>query len=270
MFGLERHEPAEPLRRFVDRYWIARWNVAGDGYLQRLLPHPAVNITVDGATASVHGVKTGVEGRLLVGRGVALGVLFRPAGFRPFLDAPQSTITDREVALEDVLPGIGRVLVEAVQSDETATMVQAADACLLPLVPPAPQPCEPTTGLVDWIAENAINRVEAVAARAGVTPRQLQRRFKDHVGIGPKAVIQRYRFFAASELARTGGQSWANAAADLGYSDQSHLTRDFASVADAPPARYAKEERLLRVTRMANPPSGPQFDHRASRVDEAY
>jgi AraC-like DNA-binding protein len=32
---------------------------------------------------------------------------------------------------------------------------------------------------------------------------------------------------------------WAVLAADLGYADQAHLTRDFTATLDGPPSRYA-------------------------------
>ena len=67
----------------------------------------------------------------------------------------------------------------------------------------------------------------------------MQRRFADHVGIGPKAVIRRYRLYEAAEQARGGGRvDWAGVAASLGYSDQAHLTRDFTASFGMPPGRY--------------------------------
>jgi AraC-like DNA-binding protein len=247
VFDLERHAPHESLRRFVDRYWIARWDVSGTSYPQRLLTHPSVNVTVEGNEAVVHGVQTGVTSQVLVGRGAALGILFRPAGFRPFLNAPMWTITDQRVALDELIPGAAHRLAAAVRTGESEAMVGAADACLGPLVPREPQASETTAAWVDWISENrGTVRVKDVGRRAGITPRQLQRRFKDHVGIAPKAVIQRYRFFAAAELARTGDAAWAAAAVDLGYSDQAHLTREFATIAGLPPGRYVREERAVR------------------------
>jgi hypothetical protein len=52
------------------------------------------------------------------------GVRFRPAGFHPFLGAPVATLTDRTVAVADVLGRDGAALVDRLLSlDEEASMV---------------------------------------------------------------------------------------------------------------------------------------------------
>jgi AraC-like DNA-binding protein len=57
---------------------------------------------------------------------------------------------------------------------------------------------------------------------------------------GTKAVIRRYRLYEAAERAGKGAApGWGSLAAELGFSDQSHLTREFTAVLGTPPARYA-------------------------------
>jgi AraC-like DNA-binding protein len=41
---------------------------------------------------------------------------------------------------------------------------------------------------------------------------------------------------------------WATLAADLGYADQAHLTRDFTATIGVPPARYAHPEPQVGMT----------------------
>lgn len=121
-------------------------------------------------------------------------------------------------------------------------MVSAADGFLAAIVPTEPQPSEETTRIVERVAADpALVRVEGLAAEVGLSARQLQRRFADHVGVSPKAVIRRYRIYEAAERARKGTDvDWAALAAELGYSGQSHLTRDFSAGIGMPPDRYAK------------------------------
>jgi transcriptional regulator GlxA family with amidase domain len=124
-------------------------------------------------------------------------------------------------------------------------MAQVADRHLGPLVPTRHRASEDTSTLVERVAaEPSLLRVADLADLAGCTARQLQRRFADHVGIGPKAVIRRYRLYEAAERARTGdGVDWAGVAADLGYADQAHLTHDFTALLGLPPGRYLARNR---------------------------
>ncbi|MFI9589448.1 helix-turn-helix domain-containing protein [Nonomuraea sp. NPDC052265] len=67
----------------------------------------------------------------------------------------------------------------------------------------------------------------------------MQRLFRDYVGIGPKWVIRRFRLHEAAERVHQ-GLDLATLAAELGYTDQAHLTRDFTAAVGMPPAAYAR------------------------------
>ena len=88
--------------------------------------------------------------------------------------------------------------------------------------------------------DRAMLRVDDFAARHDLPVRRLQRLFMEYVGVGPKWVIRRYRLQEAVEQAAGGPLNWADLAADLGYSDQAHLVRDFTAVAGVSPAAYAR------------------------------
>jgi len=92
--------------------------------------------------------------------------------------------------------------------------------------------------------DRSVRRVEDLAALAGVTERTLQRMFAEHAGLAPAWVIRRYRILDAAERARLHGieVNWADLAADLGYSDQAHLVRDFRAHLGTTPAAYAARQ----------------------------
>ncbi|MCO5994122.1 helix-turn-helix domain-containing protein [Actinoallomurus rhizosphaericola] len=90
-------------------------------------------------------------------------------------------------------------------------------------------------------ADPMLTRVDRLATAAGVGTRRLQRLFADYVGVGPKWVIRRYRMQDAADRAAGGTDiDWAALAADLGYADQAHFTRDFTATIGMSPARYAR------------------------------
>ena len=79
-FRLDRYPPSPAVARFVDRYWVASWDLRGrPPYTQQVLAHPVVNVVFTGGTALVHGVKSKIDSRTLREAGWALGVMFRPA-----------------------------------------------------------------------------------------------------------------------------------------------------------------------------------------------
>ena len=85
-------------RRFVDYYWILRWDLRGQPpHEQTILPHPNVNLGFEASGAGMFGVDRRLFTRSISGLGQALGVRFLAGGFRPFWQAPISQLTDRVV-----------------------------------------------------------------------------------------------------------------------------------------------------------------------------
>jgi AraC-like DNA-binding protein len=243
-FRLERVAPSPVVGRFVDRYWIVSWDLRGQPpHTQQVLAHPVVNVVLAPEGATVNGVTTRVGAQVLSGAGRVLGIMFRPGGFRPFLDRPASEIVDRVLAATLVFGPDVEDLARTVEAAASAAdMAALADRFLAARVPARPHPCEETVAIAERIATDpTVVRVEHLARDVGLSTRQLQRRFRDHVGMGPKAVIRRYRLFEVAERARVEARiDWAALAAELGYSDQAHLTRDFTAAIGIPPARYAR------------------------------
>ena len=170
------------------------------------------------------------------------------AGGSGFLGRALSTVTDRVLPVIDVFGPEAATLTGAVEDARTDEEITAAvDAFLAARVPDARQPSEDTTVLVERAAgDPALTRVDVLAAQAGVGVRQLQRRFADHVGVSPKAVIRRYRLYEAAERAAHGDRvDWAGLAAELGYADQAHLIRDFSAAIGTTPERYARTARRV-------------------------
>jgi AraC-like DNA-binding protein len=67
--------------------------------------------------------------------------------------------------------------------------------------------------------------------------------FLQYAGVSPTWVLRRYRLLEAAESVREGKPvSWAEIAADLGYADQAHLTRDFRAAIGQTPAAYAESQ----------------------------
>ena len=254
-----RHEPAEPLRRYVEWYWLIDWDLPAP-YASHVVPHPSVNLTFQWDEsdeteappyAEVTGVALGLYTRKLTGRGRVCGAKFRPGGFRPYTpEVPVSRWTGRAMHAREVFAQItGDTARTIVTAADDRARVAALDTFLLSL-PHDPDPqADLAIDLVRRIrADRTVRRVGDFARAQGLSVRALQRLFATYVGVSPKWVILRYRIHEALEQAGTRDHSdWAALAADLGYADQAHLVRDFTATVGVPPTAYATEARAGRA-----------------------
>ncbi len=109
------------------------------------------------------------------------------------------------------------------------------------------QPVDPQVSLAVQLVEHVAARPELLTAEAlvrasGLSMRPLQKLFRSHVGASPKWVIRRFRLQeAALRLERGESRSIAELAAELGYSDHGHLTRDFKAATGRSPSEFARD-----------------------------
>ncbi|MCW2914640.1 MAG: AraC family transcriptional regulator [Actinomycetia bacterium] len=227
------------------------WNLE-EPHRQRVLTHPAVHLTFTTyergpGRARIAGVVRGEFTEEISGIGRVVGVRFRPGGFRPFLGAPVSTITDRFPGVDEVFGAESLAVAEEIFTIPEATDAIALLEEFLQARAPAPDPVvDEVAGMVARIAaDSSIIRVGELAQLLDVPPRRLQRLFNEYVGVGPKWVIRRYRMHEAAERAAESATrgtciDWAGLAAELGYADQAHFTRDFTATVGRSPAQYAR------------------------------
>lgn len=229
----QRHrffQPSPDLAQFVVTYWHANWRYTTP-YRQLIVPLPQVNLTYrSGAVPEVHGVSRGHTFKELTGNGCAFGVTFRPGCFRRFLGTAVRSITDRSVPAAQVFADV---------PDQPE--IPLIEAMLRQLLPAPDPPADLAAVIVDTIATGpGVQRVDLLARQFDLSVRQLERLFAEHVGVGPKWVIRRYRLQEAADRMQDAQPiDWATLAATLGYADQPHLTRDFTRMFSEPPTTYA-------------------------------
>ncbi|MFA1541814.1 helix-turn-helix domain-containing protein [Actinomadura monticuli] len=85
--------------------------------------------------------------------------------------------------------------------------------------------------------------VQRLAEEAGWKSRQLEYRFKEQIGVSPKAMARIVRFRRAA-LMLADGLRPVTTSANCGFSDQAHLTREFKAMAGCTPERFRREAHL--------------------------
>jgi AraC-like DNA-binding protein len=240
---VERVVASAPLAGLVDYHWYVGWRTA-EPHRQQVVPQPRVHLAAEDGRLLVHGISREPFFRTLSGTGHTIGAAFHPGGFRPLLGRSVGSISGSVVPAGDLLGVDDRPVATYVLGDVTVPeMVAALEEYLLALEPrPDPVVDEVRELVAAAEKDRAVTRAEQLADRASTSLRSLQRLFTDYVGIGPKWVIARFRILDAAAAAHSGDAvDWAALAAELGFTDQAHLTRAFTSVVGTPPATYSRQ-----------------------------
>jgi transcriptional regulator GlxA family with amidase domain len=84
--------------------------------------------------------------------------------------------------------------------------------------------------------------IRQLADWLGLSPRQLERRFRNEVGLSPKLFSRMQRFQRVFQKMEEPDISWVDAAVSCGYYDQAHLIRDFREFSGRTPSALVTEE----------------------------
>ena len=183
---------------------------------------------------------------------------FRPTGLSRLFGVPMNTIADDAGSVSDVLGPSGRRLVDQVRRARSfAQRVELAEAWVSEHLASARE-----SNAIDLVAsllaaEHGSQDVRTLAQRAGISPRQLQRRFVDHVGVAPKLYARLCRIASVIRARNTSPfRTMTDLAYDFGYADQAHLTREFRVLAGRNPLEFFKASAAVPETETA---SGVRF-----------
>jgi AraC-like DNA-binding protein len=165
---------------------------------------------------------------------------FTPLGARRFFRTPMTELTDRMVALDDVLGMEGRALRERLANEPGwGRRLDLAERFVEARIADAPQ----TRPEVAWaysqvLASGGRMPVTAIAREIGWSRKHLAERFTAETGLGPKTFARIVRFNRALGLAQSRNEEWAGIAAECGYSDQAHMAREFREMAGETPGSW--------------------------------
>lgn len=266
--------PKPPLNSFVECFWT----LEGDGPTnggppERILPDGCVELILnfgarflqhtngDRVLQPRHFFVGQMTGPILIspaGRVELLGVRFHPGGTSAFLRMPMNEVTDRVAELGSLSSELERELLRT--SEDLASLPEktaAVESVLMSRVL-----ANPTIASSMQLAARIVNSaglisVDQLAVDAGISSRQLERRFMREIGIGPKLLSRILRFQQVFRAVERSDVAWASIAVECGYYDQAHLIRDFNQFAQQTPSvlfagQTALTESFTRKTRTSH------------------
>jgi len=258
----QQFKPTGAAARIVESYWLLE-DCSPGNTIQRIIPdgRPEIILNFSNPFESFSdGVWKPQDECFFVGqitaplllrpRGPArmLGIDFRPHGAARLLGVPMCKLTGAAVALEDLSRRQFRDLERVRDFSSPAEAAAALDAALRALAERGPVDNDPVSYAVGELERSGgLISIRDVAHRVGWSPRQLQRRFNDQVGISPKLFGRMQRFQTVFAALQSGASDWVTAAVRCGYYDQAHLIRDFRELSGkTPTALLAQEVDLVR------------------------
>lgn len=169
-----------------------------------------------------------------------LGLRLRPGVAGAVLGMPASEVVDERLPLQEVLGKEAAELTELIGDGGDGAVFGHLEGLVVSRVREA-RPDSLVLAATRRLGFPG-SRVEWLADALGISERQLRRRFHAAVGYGPKTLdrVLRFRRFVSQAPAVSSGEiDLARLAADLGYADQSHLTRDCVRLSGMTPGRLA-------------------------------
>jgi AraC-like DNA-binding protein len=171
-----------------------------------------------------------------------LGLRLRPGVAGSVLGMPASEVLDVHVKLEELLGAPARELAEQLaESKDDAEAFGLLEGTISSRIGDrTPDPL--VLAATRRLGFPGI-RVDHLAESLGISDRQLRRRFHREVGYGPKTldrVLRFRRLVAQAGAVATGESDLARIAADLGYADQAHMTRDCLRLSGLTPVQLAE------------------------------
>ena len=250
--------PAPPLDLWIERLWD--WDMPPAAHrFERVLPSPGAALILnlhedetrvysdDDARTCVRSAGAVLGGPCLRSQVIdtaeqvrVMGVVFRPGGAYALTGEDQSTLVGRDIALEDLFGAAARRLRERLlHTPAPLERLALLEQWLRSRVRAAST--DPALAyVVDALHRRPqVARIAPLVRETGWSDDRFQRHFRRRLGMGPKRYARLLRFRAVVDEAHASlAIDWSRVAADNGYADQAHLTREFREFAGMTPAVF--------------------------------
>jgi AraC-like DNA-binding protein len=246
--------PVPALAGLVSSAWIQQVAPDADPYTQRNIPNGGVELLCSvGSVPRVVGPLTRPLVEVLAPGTTVVGVRFRPGAAPSALGLPAGELVDLAMATDELwgrgAVALGEQVAGAASPEEALARLQRHIVGRLGDAPgPDPLVSEAVRQLMPWRTAD----VGSLTSSLYISERQLRRRCQAAVGLAPKALHRMLRFqgFLAltQDLLARGraptDDGLAVLAAEAGYADQPHLTRECLRLAGVTPRTFLRQTEL--------------------------
>ena len=252
--------PSPPLSKYVECFWTLE-SSAPSTQPERILPDGCIELILNfGDRFSQHcdrarklqpknflvGQMTGPIMISPSGPVQLIGIRFHPGGTLPFLRLPLHEVIDQVVELGSLSSTLERDLLRAAsESPVLSEKIRAIERFLTTCLATSKYDSRLMNIAARIVDSRGLIAVDDLASDAGISSRQLERRFLREVGVGPKLLGRIIRFQQVFRAVEQSSNAWAEIAIECGYYDQAHLIRDFNQFAQQTPAVLFSSQSVL-------------------------
>lgn len=98
-----------------------------------------------------------------------------------------------------------------------------------------------------FIESEGLAKIAETAREIGLSERQFERNYKKASGMSPKQFARICRFRATTVyMIKNSEQNWAERAAEKGFTDQSHLNREFSNLTGNSPVKFSENVKRIK------------------------
>ena len=251
--GFQLMKPSGMLQAFVQDYWFIRNHDLPTYREEFLHPNGGLGTIFNfgdeflmdnqpiSATSILDGTNTFSRRLNFIGDVYAVGIRFKPSGAYPFFRMPIYEIVDNPYDLTDLtMNGVQEIIEQLYHAPTMTEQAHILDQWLLSLLHENRLVASTVHGAMGLIRQsNGQGFMSDIGDTIGLSVRQLQRQYKEQVGMSPKQHAKILRVeYARSAIKNLGHHPLSDVAYLAGYYDQSHFIREFKSVVGMTPSAY--------------------------------
>lgn len=229
-YDLRRYLPEGDLTELVEQYWYVDWTLeSGKEHLQQNLPDPNFHLVFESGSAKLIGPVSRVFSYQMAKTGRVLGIKFKAGALAEVLPLALEEFVNKELVAQTFFTESVEILAQELNCELTDQVI--FDKMQNFLIPFVHKPSKQQLAVIKQLelikTTPCITSVQQLSEQTHVSVRSLQRNFIKYLGLSPKWLIRKYRLHQALSELESKEVEICDLVVRLGYTDQSHLIRDF-------------------------------------------
>lgn len=254
--NLRLFKPTAPLRPYIKNYWFISAAGSSSSKTEYLPCDTGSGITLSFNSRLVMGDTAISQGCLISGPNTtsiplqlgdqidAIGIRFHPGMAYPFFQEPLNEFIAPVAPPKRIQQRLelNRIYDTLASSSTTSERIAQLDNWLLQLLEKSVGVSSELNKALEWLDRQSQQPITSLSHQSNLSQRQLERLFKQWVGISPKhySRLLRVNLARADLRSAPGDVCLTEAALNAGYFDQAHFNREFKRMVGLTPGQYLK------------------------------